>query len=130
MAVVSANFGRDRGASRYDDLAVGIPGEALSSRTSGAGTVQIVYGSSRGLNPANDQIISQARRGILGTAKQADEFGFFFTAHNFNGTGAADLAIGAQGERSLNVVYSTANGLTASGNQMWSDIGFLLGGTL
>jgi len=27
-------------------------------------------------------------------------------------------------------VYSTANRLTASGNQMWSDIGFLVGGTL
>ena len=105
VAVASANFGRDSSAGRYDDLAVGIPGEALSRRTSGAGTVQIIYGSRRGLNPANDQIISQASRGILGTAKQADEFGFCLTAHNFNRAGTSDLAIGAQGERSLNVVY-------------------------
>ena len=112
VAVASANFGRDSGGGRYDDLAVGIPGEALSRRTSGAGTVQIIYGSRRGLNPANDQIISQASRGILGTAKRADEFGFCLTAHNFNRAGAADLAIGAQGERSLNVVYSTTKGLT------------------
>ena len=130
VAVASANFGRDSGGGRYDDLAVGIPGEALSRRTSGAGTVQIIYGSRRGLNPANDQIISQASRGILGTAKRADEFGFCLTAHNFNRAGAADLAIGAQGERSLNVVYSTTKGLTASGNQMWSDIGYMTGGTL
>ena len=133
VALAGANFGRDGTSGGYDDLAIGIPGESLG-RTDGAGAVQIVYGSRRGLKPADNQIITQAHPGILGTAKRGDEFGFCLTAydfgHNLEGAVSADLAIGAQGERSLNVVYSRSCGLTASGNQMWTSLGYLLAGTL
>ena len=110
VALAGANFGRDGTSGGYDDLAIGIPCESLG-RTDGAGAVQIVYGSRRGLKPADNQIITQAHPGILGTAKRGDEFGFCLTAydlgHNLEGAVSADLAIGAQGERSL--TWSTAD---------------------
>jgi hypothetical protein len=66
-ALTSGNFGR--GGS--EDLVVGVPGE-----NRGAGMVQVIYGSRRGLTSRGDSAWSQATPGVAGTP---DDFEFFGT---------------------------------------------------
>jgi hypothetical protein len=55
-----------------------------------------------------------------------DEFGWSVAAGDFNGDGRDDLAIGVPGEDvsdvsdagAVNVLYGSANGLTAAGNEL------------
>ena len=61
--------------------------------------------------------------------EEDDLFGAALTAGDFNGDGYADLAIGVPGEDivnnseddggAVNVIYGSANGLIAAGNQLW-----------
>ena len=82
--------------SRYDDLAIGVPGE-----NNYTGAVNVIYGSSRGLTRRNAQILSQATRGVAGKAESGDVFGVALVGGVFgrdrNGS-YDDLAIGVPGE--------------------------------
>ncbi len=110
----------------YADLAIGVPGQNLEDK-GGAGQVQILYGSQSGLTTAGTQIWHQGSAGILGFNDDDDEFGTSLSAGDFNGDGYADLAIGVPGENSAGisnggrvaVIYGSAAGLTAAGNQTW-----------
>jgi disulfide bond formation protein DsbB len=111
-----ADFNGDGAA----DLAVGAPGENSSS-----GVVHVLYGSATvGLTAAGSQLWSQDSPGIAGGAEAGDIFGFALAAGDFNGDTRADLAIGAPGENSfagvVHVLYGSGTGLTAAGNQLWS----------
>jgi hypothetical protein len=57
-----------------DDLAIGVPGEGVSGK-SGAGAVNVLYGSSNGLTSSDDQFWHQDKSGIEDTAEQNDAFG-------------------------------------------------------
>jgi FG-GAP repeat len=111
-----ADFNGDGAA----DLAIGAPGENNS-----AGAVHVLYGSApTGLTATGSQLWSQNSAGIAGNAESGDIFGFALTAGDFNGDGAADLAIGAPGENDfaglVHVLYgSEPAGLTATGSQLW-----------
>jgi hypothetical protein len=81
---------------RDDDLAVGVPLEDVG-RAREAGAAQVIYGSGRGLRPA-DELVHQGRRGIKGAPEEDDRFGSAITARDFERDGEDDLAIGVPGE--------------------------------
>jgi hypothetical protein len=130
-ALAAANFG----GGAQDDLAVGIPGEGLGPPGEecdralySAGVVIVIYGSPTGLTASGSQRWHQNRSGIKGTAGSNDHFGGALAAANFGRGGQADLAVGVPTDNrgkifaagAVNVIYGSATGLTASGNQFWS----------
>jgi len=111
------------------DLAIGIPGESGGGLTE-AGAVQVFYSGGNGLMVSvNDEIWTQDSSGILGLAESDDKFGNSLAIANFDGAGGDDLAIGVYEEDlnadgiidagAVNVIYSTVNGLTSAGNQLF-----------
>lgn len=87
-AVASADFDRDG----YADLAVGQPGEAIGSKTH-AGSVTIVYGTSKGLDTTRSVGIVQP-----GGAVASAEWGYSLVTGDFNLDNYPDLAVGAPGD--------------------------------
>lgn len=122
-AAPAANFNGDE----YDDLAIGVPYEAIGSETT-AGAVHALHGTSTGLEAAGSQLWSQDVEGVLETSEAGDEFGFALAAADFDGDSFLDLAVGVHGEAiglsiptagTVQVFYGTAAGLAASGNDLW-----------
>jgi disulfide bond formation protein DsbB len=112
----------------FVDLAVPAFGEDAGS-VADVGAVNVIYGSAAGLAAAGNQLWSQNSPGILDTAEATDGFGVYSGAGDFNGDGFGDLAAGAAfGEDvgsvvdagSVNVIYGSAAGLSAAGNQFWT----------
>ena len=125
----------------FTDLAIGIK-NALSAAQPNAGTVQVIYGSERGLTAANNQVWTQGGGwvdpegdgqgtylgDIYGGPEDNDRFGSSLTVGNFNGDNYMDLAIGVYNEAigsingagAVNVLYGSATGLTWINNQFLS----------
>jgi disulfide bond formation protein DsbB len=111
----------------YTDLGIGVRDEDVGSKIL-AGAVAVIYGSPDGLTASGNQLWHRDSPGVLGTADIADEFGYSLAAGDFDGDGFADLAAGTPSDRvsgrlyggSLNVLYGSASGITATGNQLWS----------
>lgn len=110
----------------YDDLAIGAL-EGLGGNQA-AGAVFIIYGTSGGLSASLSQTWNQDSPGILGEVEEFDGFGGSLAVGDFNHDLFADLAIGASGEDLgdllsagvVHVIYGSFDGLTATGNQLWS----------
>lgn len=111
----------------FDDLAIGVPGEKLNGLLN-AGVVNVIYGSPLGLQSAGDQLWSQESPSVDGTAEAGGGFGTDLTTGDFNGDGFGDLAVAAFGDDvgsvhdagSVNILYGSASGLTATGDQRWT----------
>ncbi len=111
----------------FADLAVGVPGEDVGT-VADAGAVNVIYGGPTGLTAAGNQLWTQDSEGIKGTQEPGDEFGFSLAAADFDRDGFADLAVGVPGEDvgtvldagAVNVIYGSPRGLTAAGNQLWT----------
>ena len=122
-ALAAADFGGGPEA----DLAIGVDGEALGSK-SDAGMVHVLYGSSGGLTAAGDQVWTQDSSKVPGVAESGDVFGRGLVAGNFDGRHKADLAVSATNERvhgayqagAVSVLYSSTSRLSASGSQTWT----------
>jgi hypothetical protein len=110
----------------YADLAIGIIWENVGAVDS-AGAGAVIYGSSKGLASAGNQLWSHDSAGILGTAQPFGTVGDVVSG-DFNGDEYADLAIGFHGEDltrltdagAVLVIYGTASGLAPAGNQLWT----------
>ncbi len=110
----------------FSDLAVAAPMDTVKGIVSG-GAVNVIYGSSSGLSAEGDQYWHQDKSGILDQAESADRFGWALSTGDFDGDGYADLAVGSPYEDiygvpdagAVNIVYGSAEGLTAAGNQFW-----------
>jgi disulfide bond formation protein DsbB len=114
----------------FADLVVGAPAEDITIPAGREGGVNVIYGSPSGLTAAGNQFWSQDSPGIEDLAERDDRFGSSLAAADFDGDGFADLAVGVPyenavrpgdfGEGGVNVIYGSPSGLTAAGNQFWS----------
>jgi FG-GAP repeat protein len=118
----------------YDDLAVAATAEDHDASTIASGAVNVLFGSPSGLTGTGSQFLEQGGGGILDAPETNDFFGTELAAANFGRGGQTDLAIGTpyedlpgshgstiQDAGAVNVVYGSSGGLTASGNQFWSE---------
>ena len=115
-------------AGGHADLAIAAPSEDVGN-VADAGAVNVLYGSAGGLTAADDQQWFQDSPGVAGVSETQDFLGSALATGDYNGDGRADLAAGAPGETlavvaeaagAVNVLYGSAGGLTAAGNQVWS----------
>ncbi|MEW9552707.1 FG-GAP and VCBS repeat-containing protein [Nonomuraea sp. NPDC050783] len=114
-ALATGDFNGDGRA----DLAIGVPGEGLSENQRamdyGDGTVDVLYGSRRGLRTDRSEAWSQNT--LEGRPRYYDRFGAALAAGDFNGDGRDELAVGVPGERAVQVLAGrAAGGLTREGN--------------
>jgi hypothetical protein len=114
----------------YADLAIGAPDEDLGT-IANAGAVNVLYGSSSApniLSSSEDQRWTQDSTGVRDTAESADRFGSALAWGDFDDDGYDDLVIGIKGEDvgsvsgagAVAVLYGSAGGLTADGDQYFT----------
>ncbi len=122
-ALAAANFGK----SSQADLAVGVSSDWVET-TEQAGSVNVLYGSADGIVTTGNQRWTQNSPGIAGTAERPDGFGVALAAADLGKSSYADLAVASPCENvggvdcagGVNVIYGRANGLSARGDQFWS----------
>ena len=117
----------------FSDLAIGVPKEDVVIRSitgetaDDAGAVNVIYGSATGLTATGNQFFTQNSAGILDAAEKLDQFGNALAWGDFNQDSFGDLVVGVPhevvglvGGGAVNVIYGSAGGLTATGNQLWT----------
>ncbi|MET7280500.1 peptidoglycan DD-metalloendopeptidase family protein [Kribbella sp. NPDC005582] len=120
-AVAAGDFNNDG----RDDLAIGAPKEEVAGSNQ-AGNVIVLYGDRTGLSTTGSQNWHQGYPGIIGDVEGGDNFGTALATGDFDNDGRADLVVGAPGEAigeeaaagTVNIIYGSAAGLTATGNQI------------
>lgn len=123
-ALTSGDFNNDG----FADLAIGVPNESVGDPLIlDAGAVNVIYGSSSGLDAGPDDFWHQDRAGIkdfqntagvLSAAEEGEFFGLGVVTNEYNGDIYTDLLI-TEGSpfAAANVLFGRASGLTAAGDQ-------------
>ena len=122
LSVCAGDFNGDG----FDDLAVGVPGEAIAD-VNDAGAVNILYGGPAGLSAVGNQLFYEGYAGLSGTPEAGDGFGQFLASGDFDGDGDGDLAISIHGQTvggfgsagEVRTIYGSAQGLVGSSEQVW-----------
>jgi hypothetical protein len=126
MSVADFNgdgFGDVVGGARFEDVGSVFDG----------GSVTIIYGSDAGLTTVGNQYWTQDSGAVLDQAETSDELAVWSTGGDFDGDGAADMAVAvwledigtAVDAGAVNVLYGTlgipgVGGLTDARNQFWN----------
>lgn len=92
----------DTDGDGYADLLVGAPG--------GAGRARLLHGSAGGLTATGAVTFVQGSGGVPGAAEAGDRFGSAVTLTDLDGDGAADAALGAEGENAGDGTVMTLTG--------------------
>jgi hypothetical protein len=87
----------DTNGDHFDDLAVGVPGEAIGSKKQAGATV-VLKGSAKGLSGTGSQAFDQGSTNVPGAVEPGDMFGGNTRLLDFDKDGKADLAVSAPGE--------------------------------
>lgn len=101
----------------HADIAVGVPGEALSGRDL-AGAVTVLWGSANGLTGSGARSYHQDSEGVSGAAENADAWGTAVHLADHNRDAGADLTVGVPGENGWGCTWNArgaAAGITVSG---------------
>jgi hypothetical protein len=121
-SLASGDFDGDR----YDDLAIGAPGEAVG-QLAGAGAVNVLYGSDAGITTSSNKQWYQDTENVEDTSEADDRFGAALSTGDIDGDGFDDLGIGIPGEGiqqiagagAVSVLNGSENGITDTGNNFW-----------
>jgi hypothetical protein len=117
----------------FEDLAISAPFDDVGA-ISNAGAVNVIYGSTSGLDDPGDDIWTQDSANIDDSAEASDNFGYRLACGDFDGDSFLDLAIGVPYEDvgaisnagAVNVIFGASSGLTSTGDQLihqdWSTI--------
>ena len=116
----------------HGDLAIGVPGENQRR-----GAVAVLYGTVTGVDASRDDLWRQGSHGVKGKGQKGDLFGKSLSAGDFDGDRRGDLAIGvpredhagSPNEGAVNVLYGSAGGLSAEGDDLWRQDGSGVAGT-
>lgn len=114
----------------FDDLAIGVPGESIGT-IAAAGSVIVIHGSPRGLDPVRSSEWNENTADVAGTASAADSFGASLAAGAIDGVDGDDLVIGVPGQDvtpckgcalvhsagAVNVLFGSSGGLQTTRNQ-------------
>lgn len=119
-----AMAGGDFNGDGFNDLAIGVPGEAIGDRGN-AGLVHVLSGGADGIDFDEDVVFTQGE--LPGVTEADDRFGASLAAADFNGDGLTDLAVGVPNESVgelagagyVNVLFGTSSGLETA-----SSVGF------
>ncbi|MEX1101052.1 MAG: FG-GAP repeat protein [Actinomycetota bacterium] len=117
----------DLDADGFADLAIGSPFDDPRSLRN-AGSINVLYGSTEGLQVDRARQLSQDTVGLPDFAEEGDRFGHSLAATDLNADGFVDLGVGLPGESlpaasgivqknagGLQVLFGGASGLTTSG---------------
>ncbi|MFD0316716.1 FG-GAP and VCBS repeat-containing protein [Streptomyces flavalbus] len=104
----------DTNGDGYPDLAVGVPGEKVSTRT-GAGGVHILRGSRAGLTGTNSQYFSRATSGVPGSPAAYEFFGIDVRLRDTDRNGRPDLLVSGDSRETSLRLPGTSSGITTTG---------------
>ncbi len=112
----------------FDELVIGVRYDTIAG-VEGAGSVQVLRGTAAGLTAEGNQHWRVGAGGIKGRPGETDLFGGTFAVGRFSASGHLDLVVGKPGWSSadtggagaVHVLYGTADGLSARGNQIWDE---------
>jgi hypothetical protein len=115
----------DLNGDGFADLVVAAAGEELDTN-SGAGALNVIYGSASGLASSGNQFWSEDTFSPF-SAESDDFFGAVVSAGDFNGDGFGDVASGipfrdgavTTDSGQVRVIYGSMAGLTSAGSQVW-----------
>ncbi|WP_151476853.1 FG-GAP-like repeat-containing protein [Streptomyces albicerus] len=119
----AAKYADDFNGDGYRDLAVGDRGAKVGDHWN-AGAVVVIWGTSRGLDPARRTVVTQNSPGIAGTSESNDYFGTDITTADLNQDGYGDVIVTAIGEThdgrsgAFTVLWGSRSGLTRGSSYM------------
>jgi hypothetical protein len=127
------NMGWDRRGKRYDDLVISATTlRNVRGASADTGAVLVLYGTPKGLTAKRSQVWRLDSRGVKGNQTRIDGDGYASAtiAADYGRSRYDDLAVGEglmelKGDRygAVSVLYGTARGLTAKGDQLWTVAG-------